>query len=54
MSPLTGEIVALKKSKIKVNQMSEPVSKFMGENIYQVTHVLTGQKIYITNRNIIR
>jgi len=54
MSPLTGEVVALRKSKIKVNQMSDPVSKFMGENIYQVTHVLTGQKIYITNRNIIR
>jgi len=54
MSPKTGEIIALKKSKIKVEGILPPSGTCMGLNVYEVKHVLTGQNVYITNRNINR
>lgn len=53
-SPLTGEIVALKKSKIKVDEFLKPTGRLFNQNIYEVTHALTNQKIYISNREIKR
>ncbi len=53
-SPVTGEIIALEKSKIKVDNFLEPVDRLFEQNIYKVKHALTGQEIYITNREIKR
>lgn len=53
-SPVTGEVIALEKSKVKVNEFLEPVDRIFNQNIYKVKHALTGQEIYITNREIKR
>tara|TARA_B100000902_G_C27314793_1_gene920557 strand:+ start:1200 stop:1781 length:582 start_codon:yes stop_codon:yes gene_type:complete len=53
-SPVTGEVIALEKSKIKVDNFLEPVDRLFEQNIYKVKHALTGQEIYITNREIKR
>lgn len=53
-SPVTGEVIALEKSKVKVNEFLEPVDRLFEQNIYKVKHALTGQEIYITNREIKR
>ena len=53
-SPHTGEIIAMSKTKVKVDEFLDPVDKFFNQNIYEVHHVQTAQKIYISNRNLIR
>ena len=53
-SPETGEIIALEKSKVVVNEFLNPVDRLFNQNIYKVKHALTGQEIYITNREIKR
>ena len=53
-SPETGEIIALEKSKVVVNEFLKPVDRLFNQNIYKVKHALTGQEIYITNREIKR
>ena len=53
-SPETGEIIALEKSKVVVNEFTKPVDRLFNQNIYKVKHALTGQEIYITNREIKR
>lgn len=50
----TGEEIAKKNSKIKVNEHTEPYSSFLGNNIYKVQHVLTKQELYISNEDIKR
>ena len=37
-SPVTGEVIALEKSKIKVNEFLEPVDRLFEQNIYKVKH----------------
>ena len=53
-SPETGEIIALERSKVVVNEFLSPVDRLFNQNIYKVKHALTGQEIYITNREIKR
>ena len=53
-SPVTGEVIALEKSKIRVDNFLEPVDRLFEQNIYKVKHALTGKEIYITNREIKR
>ena len=53
-SPITGEIIAREKTKVKVTEFLDPVGSFFNQNIYEVHHVQTAQKIYISNRNIKR
>ena len=50
----TGEEIAKKNSKIKVEEHTEPYSSFLGNNIYKVQHVLTKQELYISNEDIKR
>ena len=50
----TGEAIAKKNSKIRVEEHTEPYSSFLGNNIYKVQHVLTKQELYISNEDIKR
>tara|TARA_B000000565_G_C23756961_1_gene366858 strand:+ start:221 stop:808 length:588 start_codon:yes stop_codon:yes gene_type:complete len=50
----TGEEIAKKNSKIRVEEHTEPYSSFLGNNIYKVQHVLTKQELYISNEDIKR
>ena len=50
----TGEIIAKEKSKVKVDNFLDPIDKLFHQNIYEVFHPLTNQKIYISNREIKR
>ena len=50
----TGEAIAKKNSKIRVEEHTEPYSSFLGNNIYKVQHVLTKQELYISNEHIKR
>ena len=53
-SPTTGEIIAFKKSKVQVEEHIYPTGTIMDINIYEVKHIQTGQKIYVTNQDIVR
>lgn len=53
-SPITGEVIALAKSKVKVTEFKEPVDKVFNQNVYEVLHCSTQQIVYITNRDIKR
>lgn len=53
-SPITGDIIALKNSKVIAENTIVPTARFFGANIYQVHHPKTNQKIYITNGDISR
>ena len=53
-SPITGEVIAYKKNKIKVESSLEPYDTFFGINIYEVYHPQTNQKLYISNKDITR
>ena len=50
----TGEAIAKKNSKIRVEEHTEPYSSFLGNNIYKFQHVLTKQELYISNEDIKR
>jgi len=50
----TGEPIALKNTRIKVKDFTNPEGYFFGDHIYKVDHPLTNQKIYIGSRNIKR
>jgi hypothetical protein len=50
----TGEPIALKNSKVIVEDFTVPYSKFWNNSIYEVKHVLTKQNLYITNEDIKR
>ena len=54
VSPLTGEPIAKENSKVIVNDFTAPKENSWGINIYEVTHILTNQKLYITNEDIKR
>ncbi len=53
-SPLTGEIIAETKTKVRVGKDNQPVDNCFYQNIYKVTHLKTKQDIYITSRDIKR
>jgi hypothetical protein len=53
-SPLTGDIIAFKNSKVKVKDVTMPSGYICSIPMYEVHHVLTNQKIYIHNGDIIR
>ena len=50
----TGEVIALKNSKIIVEDFLSPCGSFNNINIYKVKHKNTNQYIHITNRDISR
>jgi hypothetical protein len=50
----TGEIIALKKNRIVVEDYLDPAGDFKNINIYKVKHKATNQNIYITNKDITR
>jgi len=53
-SPTTGDIIAHKNSKVKVKDTTMPSGYICAIPMYEVHHVLTNQKIYIHNGDIIR
>ena len=44
-SPVTGEIIALEKSKVKIEEYLEPIDRLFNQNIYKVNHPLTNQEL---------
>tara|TARA_Y100000033_G_C2734745_1_gene105299 strand:- start:501 stop:1004 length:504 start_codon:yes stop_codon:yes gene_type:complete len=54
LSPVTGDIIALKNTKVKVNEKTSAHSTIFGRNIYKVIHMPTKQEIYISNGDIKR
>ena len=54
VSYTTGEPIALKNSKVIVEDFTVPHSKFWNSSIYEVKHVLTKQNLYISNEDIKR
>jgi hypothetical protein len=50
----TGEVLALKNSKVIVEDFLSPCGSFNNINIYKVKHKNTNQYIHITNRDISR
>jgi len=50
----TGEVIALKNSKVIVEDFHSPCGSFNNINIYKVKHKNTNQYIHITNRDISR
>ena len=53
-SPRTGELIALKNTKVQVNEFAEPVGEVLGYNIYKATHLDSKEDVYITYENITR
>ena len=53
-SPRTGELIALRGSKVQVNEFAEPVGELLGHNIYKATHLDSKEDVYITYENITR
>ena len=54
VSPSTGEPIAEANSKVIVNDFTAPSDSVWGVNIYEVKHISTNQKLYITNEDIKR
>ena len=50
----TGEIIALKKNRVVVEDYLSPAGAFKNINIYKVKHKNTNQYIHITNKDITR
>ena len=53
-SPITGETIGLTKSKVVVEDVTDPYDNFLGCNVYKVKRALTQQQLFITNHDIIR
>tara|TARA_Y100001937_G_scaffold32490_1_gene46399 strand:- start:281 stop:865 length:585 start_codon:yes stop_codon:yes gene_type:complete len=51
---LNKEMIAMARTKIKVDDFLIPVQVINGINIYEVKHIPTGQNIYISNQDITR
>ena len=54
VSPVTGDVIALKNTQIEVKEKTQSYSILFGKNIYKVNHLPTGQEIYISNGDIER
>lgn len=50
----TGDMLALKKTAVKIAENSVPVGNIFGVNVYSATHCKTGQKVLITQHDIIQ
>lgn len=53
-SPKTGEIIALKGTKVRVFEDTDPIGYMVGVPIYSVLHLKTKQRIYINPGEIAR
>lgn len=53
-SPKTGEIIALKGTKVRVFEDTDPIGYMVGVPIYSVLHLKTKQQIYINPGEITR
>lgn len=51
---MNKEMIAMAKTKIKINDFLTPHEVINGINIYEVKHIPTGQMIYISNQDITR
>ena len=54
VSPMTGEVIALKNTRVIVENLQEPIGKFQNINIYRVKHYKTNQDLYVSNGDITR
>lgn len=54
MSPVTGEVVALKGTAVSVQEDTNPSDTIFNAHIYEVKHVMTRQKIFVTAGDIKR
>tara|TARA_B110000503_G_C7087029_1_gene387766 strand:+ start:736 stop:1329 length:594 start_codon:yes stop_codon:yes gene_type:complete len=54
VSHKTGETIAFKGTKIKVNEALEPIGYSLGSPMFQVYHLKTKQEIFINSGEIIR
>lgn len=54
VSPITGEAIALKGTKVNVQEKTMPCSTILGKSIYKVVHIPTKQEIYVSNGDIKR
>jgi len=52
--PKTGEVFALKNSRITIGENAKPVGSIFGTSVYEALHYSTKQKIYITSHDIIQ
>ena len=53
-SPITGEVIGLKNTKVVVEELQSPIGKFQNINIYRVKHSKTNQELYVSNGDITR
>jgi len=53
-SPITGEVIGLKNTKVVVEELQSPIGKFHNINIYRVKHSKTNQELYVSNGDITR
>tara|TARA_B100000212_G_scaffold301068_1_gene246689 strand:- start:1038 stop:1664 length:627 start_codon:yes stop_codon:yes gene_type:complete len=53
-SPITGEYIGFAKSKVVVEDVTDPYDNFLGHDVYKVIHKLTKQELFITNHDIVR
>ena len=53
-SPKTGELIALKGTKVRVFEDTHPIGHMIGVPIYKVLHLKTKQEIYVNPGEIIR
>lgn len=53
-SSKTGELIALKNSKVQINEFAEPVGELFGYNIYKAKHLDSKEDVYITYESITR
>jgi len=54
VSPITGEVIALKGTKVNVKEKTMACSIIFGKSIYKVIHEPTQQQIYVSNGDIKR
>ena len=54
VSPITGDVIALKGTKVNVQEKTMPCSTILGKSIYKVVHIPTKQEIYVSNGDIKR
>tara|TARA_B100000459_G_scaffold63120_1_gene34467 strand:- start:22621 stop:23214 length:594 start_codon:yes stop_codon:yes gene_type:complete len=53
-SPITGEVIALKNTRVVVEDLQAPIGRFQDINIYSVKHSKTNQELYVSNGDICR
>ncbi len=54
VSPITGDVIALKNTQIEIKEKTASCASILGKNIYKVKHIQTNQEIYISNGDIKR